>query len=101
MHNYKYGTMQNPSHTNHDHHEHHHGHEHHHVDEPTGGHDKHAGHHVADFLKRFIVCSILTIPVLILSHMIQKWVNFELSFPGDKYVLAVAINAGFLKRHLV
>jgi P-type Cu2+ transporter len=80
--------MQNSSHTNHDHHEHHHGHEHHHVDEPTGGHDKHAGHHVTDFLKRFIVCSILTIPVLLLSHMIQKWANFELSFPGDKYVLA-------------
>ena len=52
------------------------------------GHDKHAGHHVADFLKRFIVCSILTIPVLLLSHMIQKWANFELSFPGDKYVMA-------------
>ena len=74
--------MQNSSHTNHDHHEHHHGHK------PTGGHTKHAGHHVADFLKRFIVCSILTIPVLMLSHMIQKWANFELNFPGDKYVMA-------------
>jgi Cu2+-exporting ATPase len=76
--------MEHSSHTNHDHH----GHDHHQGNMPAGGHDKHAGHHGADFLKRFIVCSVLSIPVLLLSHMIQKWANFELSFPGDKYILA-------------
>lgn len=70
-----------PHHTSHEHHHH----------EPTvesHGHDKHAGHHIADFWIRFIVCSIITIPVLALSHMIQQWFGFELKFPGDKYVLA-------------
>ncbi len=54
----------------------------------AAGHDKHAGHNVADFWKRFIVCSIVSIPVLALSHMIQLWLGFEFSFNGDKYVLA-------------
>ena len=42
------------------------------------GHDKHAGHHTGDFLKRFWICLILTIPVLALSHMIQQWFGFRL-----------------------
>ncbi|MCO6501157.1 MAG: cadmium-translocating P-type ATPase [Vicingus serpentipes] len=53
------------------------------------GHDKHAGHNVADFWKRFIISTIVSIPVLALSHMIQSWFGFDLSFPGDKHVLAV------------
>jgi Cu2+-exporting ATPase len=52
-------------------------------------HDKHAGHNVADFWKRFVVCSIVSIPVLMLSHMVQRWLGFELTFAGDKYVLAI------------
>ena len=55
----------------------------------TSTHDKHAGHHTENFLRRFWVCLILTIPVLVLSHMVQQWFNFELRFPGDKYVLLV------------
>jgi P-type Cu2+ transporter len=74
----------NTSHTGHEHHEH---------EKPSnhgaGGHDKHAGHNVSDFWKRFMVCSIVSIPVLALSHMIQQWLGFELVFAGDKYVLAV------------
>ena len=50
-------------------------------------HDKHAGHHTGDFLKRFWICLVLTIPVLALSHMVQQWLGFELTFFGDKYVL--------------
>jgi len=50
-------------------------------------HDKHAGHHTQDFLKRFWVCLAITIPVLLLSHMIQHWFGFELMFSGDKYAL--------------
>jgi len=60
------------------------------------GHDKHAGHHVADFWQRFIVCSIISIPVLALSPMIQQWLGFELAFPGDKYVLAVLSTSIFV-----
>ncbi len=66
-------------------------HEHHgdHDSHGEGGHDKHAGHHIADFWNRFIICSIITIPVLALSPMIQDWMGFEWVFPGDKYILAV------------
>lgn len=52
-----------------------------------GSHNEHAGHHTADFLKRFWICLVITIPVLLLSHMIQQWAGFKLSFTGDKYVL--------------
>lgn len=50
-------------------------------------HDKHAGHHTGDFLKRFWICLILTIPVLVLSHMIQQWFRFQINFKGDNYIL--------------
>lgn len=50
-------------------------------------HDKHAGHHTEDFLKRFWICLILTVPVVLLSEMIQHWFGFHFAFPGSKYVL--------------
>lgn len=50
-------------------------------------HDKHAGHHTVDFLKRFWVCLVLTIPVLFLSPMIQHWLGYKVAFPADQYVL--------------
>jgi Cu2+-exporting ATPase len=53
-------------------------------------HDKHAGHHTEDFLKRFWICVILTIPVLLLSEMLQHWFGFHISFAGDKYVLLLS-----------
>lgn len=51
------------------------------------GHDEHAGHHTEDFLKRFWICLAITIPVLLLSHMIQQWIGFHLTFTGDRYLL--------------
>src|SRR5215210_3995206 len=51
------------------------------------GYDKHAGHHTEDFLKRFWICVILTVPVLALSHMVQQWFGFDLKFNGDNYLL--------------
>ncbi|HEY9084094.1 MAG TPA: copper-translocating P-type ATPase [Vicingaceae bacterium] len=71
-----------------EHHNHHH-HHHHSNHKNSDSHDKHAGHNVSDFWKRFIICTIISIPVLVLSHMIQQWLGFELVFPGDKYVLAI------------
>jgi len=53
------------------------------------GHDKHAGHHTEDFLKRFWICLALTVPVLLLSHMIQQMAGFDFTFAGDKYLLLV------------
>ena len=49
--------------------------------------NKHEGHHTHDFLKRFWISLIVTIPILLLSHMIQQWLGFSITFPGDKYVL--------------
>lgn len=62
-----------------------------HKDHPQSeqGYDKHAGHHTQDFLKRFWICLVLTIPVIALSPMIQQGLGFELSFPGDEYVLLI------------
>jgi Cu2+-exporting ATPase len=74
----------------------HHTAQHHHPQEPlpdvnsgiqTQTHDKHAGHHTHDFLKRFWVCLLLTIPVLLLSHMVQQWLGFEFEFKGENYLL--------------
>lgn len=58
-----------------------------HQHQDHSSHDKHAGHHTEDFLKRFWVCLALTIPVLLLSRMIQQWFGFNISFAGDSYVL--------------
>ena len=59
-----------------------------HADHAThGGHDKHAGHHTHDFLKRFWICTAITIPILLLSPMIQHWLGISIDFPGDQYVL--------------
>lgn len=56
-----------------------------------GGHDHHA-HHAAmveDFKRRFFVTIAVTIPILLLSPMIQDWFGFgeQLAFPGSIWVL--------------
>lgn len=49
--------------------------------------DKHQGHHTEDFLKRFWISLFVTIPILLLSSMIQQWIGFTLNFEGDSYLL--------------
>ncbi|MCF7924218.1 MAG: cadmium-translocating P-type ATPase [Candidatus Izimaplasma sp.] len=44
-------------------------------------HKEHHQHMIEMFKKRFIVSLILTIPILILSLTIQRWVGFTLEFP--------------------
>lgn len=51
-----------------------------------GGHEAHTSG-IADFKKRFYVVLILTVPIMLLSEMIQHWLNIHFSFPGSKYVL--------------
>lgn len=52
-----------------------------------------AGHHdhhkmmIDDFKKRFWVSLGLTLPILLLSPLIQQWLGFSWQFPGDKFVL--------------
>ncbi|MBW8360097.1 MAG: heavy metal translocating P-type ATPase [Weeksellaceae bacterium] len=70
--------------------QHHQNHSHHaDSEDSTAGFDKHAGHHTPDFLKRFWISLALTVPVLLLSHMIQQWLGFTIAFKGDKYILLV------------
>jgi P-type Cu2+ transporter len=53
----------------------------------------HAGHDhasmIGDFKKRFWISLIVSIPVILLSEMIQHWFGYTIAFPGDRYVLAV------------
>ena len=50
-----------------------------------GGHD-HAGM-INDFKKRFFVVLILTLPIILLSPMIQHWLGVQWQFPGSMYIL--------------
>ena len=79
-------THSHHEHQHHDHKEHSH-HSENHNHHSDSGYDKHEGHHTHDFLKRFWVSLIITVPILLLSEMIQHWFGFTIAFPGDKYVL--------------
>lgn len=106
----KHGNMENHIEMNHERHEKDHmhmGHESTHEEVEHGGHEmhaheehemhehgehkhSHAEHHkmmMEDFKKRFIVSAILTIPILLLSPLIQKFLGFTFTFKGDHYVL--------------
>ena len=50
------------------------------------GHDHHAMM-INDFKKRFYVALAVTIPVMLLSEMIQHWLHIHIEFPGSKYLL--------------
>lgn len=63
-------------------------HEHH----KNHGHHDHTAHHkhmVRDFRKRFFVSAIITIPILLLSPLIQEFLNYTITFLGDKHLLFV------------
>ena len=44
-------------------------------------------HDPEDFKQRFIICAILTIPILILSATIQMFFGFRLMSPVRAYIL--------------
>jgi len=47
-----------------------------------GGHDKHAGHHVEMFRRRFWWSLLLTVPLVVTSHMVMDWLGYDLDFYG-------------------
>lgn len=63
-------------------------------------HMGHSGHNhegmIADFRKRFYVVLVITVPVLILSRMIQQWLHLQINFPGSQYVLFALSTVVFL-----
>jgi Cu2+-exporting ATPase len=54
-----------------------------------GGHGSHHAMMVADFRRRFWISLVISIPILLLSPLIQKFLGLEgkLDFTGDSYVL--------------
>jgi P-type Cu2+ transporter len=59
----------------------------------------HEGHDhknmINDFKRRFYVVLLLTIPVMLLSEMIQHWLGIDISFPGSKYLLLILSSVVF------
>ena len=63
-----------------------------HHDVKGNGHNGHSGHHehmIEDFRKRFWISLIITVPILILSPMIQHFLGLKevISFAGENYLL--------------
>jgi len=52
-------------------------------------HKDHHVHMMEDFRKRFFISLVLTIPILVLSPLIQEFFGFELVFANSEYVLLV------------
>ena len=63
----------------------------------AGGHKDHHAHMTADFQKRFWISLVLTLPILVLSPMLQSLVGLKeaIRFPGDLYVLFGLASAVF------
>ncbi len=68
--------------------EHHHGQHAHGMNEPMGhaGHDHHKMM-IEDFKKRFYITLVLTVPIMLLSPMIQHWLGIQFQFTGSAYAL--------------
>lgn len=63
-------------------------HDHTHHREQVESHDKHAGHHTADFLKKFWIALVLTVPIFFYSEMAKEVFNIRGSeFANWQYVL--------------
>ncbi len=70
-----------------------------HTDHSKMNHSEHgnvpmgmAGHNhhkmmIDDFKRRFYVTLVITLPVMLLSPMIQHWFHFTIAFPGSTYLL--------------
>jgi len=64
-----------------------HQHEHHdHHDHDGHDHQEHHRQMIADFKRRFWVTLVLTVPVLLLSPLIQGWLGVSWTFMGDHWV---------------
>src|SRR5687768_14266909 len=61
-----------------------------------GGHDKHAGHDPEMFRRKFWLSLVLTVPVVVTSHMVMDWFGYRLDFPGMALVGPVLGTVVFL-----
>jgi Cu2+-exporting ATPase len=63
-----------------------------HIQHKHQSHHDHTAHHkmmMEDFKKRFIISIIVTVPILILSPLIQQFLGFDFTFTGSNYVLFI------------
>ncbi len=61
-----------------------------HQNHDNGDQEVHHNHHammVEDFKRRFFLSLIITVPILLLSPMIQMFIGVDWSFSGDSYLL--------------
>lgn len=68
--------------------------QHHH----SGDHHNHHAHMVEDFRKRFWISLVITVPLLLLSPLIQQFLGLEetFRFSGDKYILFLLSSVIFI-----
>lgn len=100
----KYSTHKNHKHVgtshedehNHGGHEYHLGHQEHQHGEGHAGHGDHHRDMIADFRKRFFIAVVMSVPVLVLSPMIQAFLGYELRFLGSNYILLTLATAIFV-----
>jgi P-type Cu2+ transporter len=53
-------------------------------------HDKHAGHHAQDFLKKFWLVSVLMVPIILYSDLPEAFLGWSAPmFPGSNYLQLV------------
>ena len=61
-----------------------------HQKEHVHDHDKHAGHSPNMFKAKFWLSFALTIPVLLYSHTVMDWLNFQMpTFTGSEWIPAI------------
>jgi len=61
--------------------------EHKHDHKQEKEYNKHAGHSIENFKRKFYISLVLTLPILLLSPFIQNLLGISLKFPGDHLVL--------------
>lgn len=64
-------------------------------DHPAGGRHAHHEGMIDDFKKRFYVVLVLTIPIMVLSPMIQHWLRIDWAFTGSNYILLILSSVVF------
>ena len=69
-----------------------------HREKPPEAHRPGAPHHHAleDFRRRFIVSTILTVPILLLSPPVQALLGITITFPGSDYLLLALATVVYL-----
>lgn len=88
-HDKKSEMKEHKNHSQHVHSDHKDKHSNHNMNHKNHDHSAHHGHMIEDFRKRFWISLVVTVPILILSPMVQHFLGLKeaLRFNGDMYIL--------------